>query len=76
MSDNDTIFEMTIELPEAPINNPPLQTYAQQKEVILECLPLFSPPRMYEIADLLTADKLSIECTIVDTVVTFVMRPR
>lgn len=76
MSDNDTIFEMTIELPEAPIGNPTLQTYEQQKTVILECLPLFNPPRTEEIAALLTSDKLSIDCTIADTIVTFVMQPR
>lgn len=72
---NDTVYTIDIELPEVGQGNPPIETTEQQNRVIEEVLPLFNPPEMGTILELLRAGKLTTERTVNGTRVSFVVRP-
>ncbi len=72
---SDTIYAIDVELPEVQQGNPPLATIEQQQQVVAEVLPLFNPPEMGTILRLLQQGKLTTECTINGTAVSFVLRP-
>lgn len=72
---NDTIYTIEVKLPGVRRGKPPLETLEQQNRVIEEVLPLFNPPEVGTILELLRAGRLTTECTIEGTRVSFVLRP-
>lgn len=73
--ENDTIYTIDVELPEVGQGNPPLATTEDQNRVIADVLPLFNPPQMDTILELLHAGRLTTECAIDGIHVSFVLRP-